>query len=430
MPTQMAAKKVVFNTCTKQVSYNIPSTSRWRLAMLESNQVKHDILVGQNSVRAKSKSTWIALIASMMIIGCVLYQSPNFGGHNETIESPIAGDFLQEWIGGYSLRTSGPASLFDNAHLKALQHDEALVGFSWNESSYFAMVYPPFYYLLWVPFSLLPYPVAAWVFIAVMIGCFFASHFILSRAVIAPTVELPRVEAAATDPKIVKKIKPALPWFLVGAAIYVPVVRCVTTGQKGTVCLLILAASYYLYSRNKKFASGLAFGLMAFKPQLAIVIGFTMLLRKQWSFVWGSLAAVAVFVGMCLLMGTDVCWQYTQFCLGAGDYLETSGYDLYKSHCLYGFFTLLSGGETTGVTRVLWMISAAAVVGLLVRMFRIQKDQPREIREPIEFSALVLASLLLTPHLFSYDLAMLLMPMYLLFGVVQRGGFAAQQKYA
>ncbi|MGI9516663.1 MAG: glycosyltransferase family 87 protein [Pirellulaceae bacterium] len=354
---------------------------------------------------------------SLGILAIVLWQSPNFGHHNNNVGSPIAGDFLQEWIGAYALRTVGPEVLFDHSSLSTLQHDESLLGFRWTESEYFEMVYPPFYYMLWIPASFLPYSLAAWLFVLAMIGCLIAAHMLMVKAI-------GRCETGASNDGTLRNI---LPWLLVLATMYTPLIRSITTGQKGTVCLLILAATFFLYMVSRRFASGLAFGLMAFKPHLALLVGISMFLKRQWAFVIGALLVAGLFGGMCFLAGPQTCWNYAQFCVGAGDYVETSGYDLYKSHCLYGFFALLGGGTSTWLTRASWILAVGLIGILLLRMNSLNKETPDSVRKPIEFSVLVLATLLVTPHLFSYDLCMLLLPMYLLVGLMANGAFSRRQ---
>ena len=373
-----------------------------------------------SKMRPTAPPFWLPLAVCLGILGLVLWQSPNFGQHNNQVGSPIAGDFLQEWIGGYALRTGGPDALFDHHHLKQLQHDESLLGFRWTENEYFAMVYPPFYYMFWVPFSFLPYAIAAWLFIFSMIAFFLGSHFLMLRC-------LRSIEENGGGRRRSTDLNHYLPWLLVAGAIYVPVIRSITTGQKGTFCLFVLAVAFFLYLNSRRFASGLTFGLMAFKPQLALPIGISMLARRQWGFVIGSLLVVGVFVGMCFSLGGETCVRYTQFCLGAGDYVETSGYDLYKSHCLFGFLSMLGGGESTWHTKISWLISVGLIGVLLVRLNFQIRDLPRSTRRTIEFSCLVLATLLATPHLFSYDLTLLLLPMYLLVGLMGQQVFSRFQ---
>ena len=375
--------------------------------------------------KPKMTATLIAFAISCGIFAVILFTSPNFGGHVDgKVKSPVAGDFLQEWIGAYTIRKHGAMSLFDKQHLIEIQHDPSIVGFRWNESGYFAMVYPPFYYAVLIPISFLPYRIVAWMFALSMIGCFFAAHMLLVRSIDG----LKNKVNDKTD-SIGSFVREHALKFLIASTIFIPVIRCITTGQKGTVCLLILAATFYFLSRKKNFLAGLAFGFFAFKPQLALVIGLAMLFRGRWRFVAGSSIVVGIAVSICLMMGIDVSWAYAQFCMGAGDYAATSGYDLYKSHHLLGFLTMLSGsGSPSLLVKLTWITIAIAMILGLVSLLKDGKRHDFATRMQFEFAGLTIATILLAPHLFTYDLAMILVPIYLLGNLAMSDRFSAMQR--
>ena len=377
-----------------------------------------------------------ALLVSGLMLAGVCLASPNFGQHENGSDTPIAGDFLQEWIGAYSLRMHGPASLFELDALKAMQHDEQLIGCAWSEDKYYAMVYPPFYYAAWIPFTWVSYPVAAYCFIALMI----LAHLISMVLLVQHTSYRHPDDASGLGLSGIVSLGAFWPLMIVLFTIFTPVVRSITTGQKGTLCLLILTVAYLLLQRRRPFMSGLVFGLIAFKPHLALVIGFAMLWRRQWAFVAGSVATASLLAGICLAMGWDVCVEYTRFCLGAGDYVNFLSGQMHKSHCLYGFLALASGGQTNWINKSIWLIALALIAWMLVCLFR-RHDQARKLSAhsptavrstqlAVEFSALVLATILLAPHLFTYDLTMLILPMTLTLVALAQGYFSGLSKPA
>jgi hypothetical protein len=155
-------------------------------------------------------------------------------------------------------------------------------------------------------------------------------------------------------------------------------------------------------------------GLLLFKPQFAIVLFAVMAVGRQWRFLLGFGAMAVVLLGICLAMGTDVCEQYVAFARQAGEYIRTSGYAIEKSHCWYGFFTLLAGGRPDGWPRVATFIATTGTLGLVVWMWRgrVRVDRPRFGRQ---VAATVFATLLVSPHLFTYDLTLLALPMALIY---------------
>jgi hypothetical protein len=363
---------------------------------------------------------WIA--AAAIVVGCYAF-SPNFRYFGGQHASPYAGDFLQEWIGGYIVLHGDRSRFYDSDYAQALEHDSRVVPIAWDESRYLPIVYPPFYYLLVSPLSLLPLRAAAWLWAVLMIAALAATAWLLQRAVARregvfalwkPVSEQERER----EPR--RALWPALaPWAIVAAVAFMPVIENFTSSQKGTVCLLILTATFLLLDRGRPLAAGLVFGLLAFKPQLTLVIAVAMLLKGQWRFVAGGAITGSALVGLCFALGADVCRQYYEFATGAGDYLRNAGYDLHKSHCLYGFFTLLAG-EPNALAKAATMLSAAGVMLLLVQSLR-GRLVPGGRRFAVQFSVLVIATLLLSPHLFTYDLTILLLPGFLLLFVLAAG---------
>lgn len=359
------------------------------------------------------------LVATAALLVCCYAFSPNFqyaGGDDAT---PFAGDFLQEWIGGYIVLQGDRARFYDPAYAQSLEHDPHVVPLRWDPSRYLPIVYPPFYYLLLSPLALLPLKTAAWLWAVLLIAALAATAWLLRRAIVrqrgvfALWIETSPNENGDNASANRRARWPALaPWAIVAAVAFVPVIENFTSSQKGTVCLLILTATFLLLDSRRPFAAGLVFGLIAFKPQLALPIAIAMLLARQWRFVAGGAATGAALVGLCFVLGTDVCRQYFHFATGAADYMQNAGYDLHKSHCLFGFFTLLAG-EPNAWVKGATLLSAAGVVLLLALVLRGGIEAGTR-RFALQYCSLVLATLLLSPHLFTYDLTVLLLPLTLL----------------
>lgn len=365
---------------------------------------------------ARSRRRAVPVAAAICLIAGIYACSPNFRYASGPQAPPYAGDFLQEWIGGWIVRAGDRARFYEAAYAQQLEHDTALVGFEWNHDAWLPMVYPPFYYLLVSPLSLLPITIAAWIWAMFMAAALVLSIFILvwwaERRVGTAHQNIPRI---ANRDHLVGGAHPAwLAWLFPAAVLYMPVVESLSSSQKGTVCLLILTATFVLWDRNKPLRAGIMFGLLAFKPQLALLIAVAALWKRQWRFVGGGLVTGLMLVGMSLAVGRDVCGQYWRFALGSGNYMSHAGYDLYKSHCLAGFYEMLLGDslEPIGV-RWITALSLAVIFGGVAFALK-GKLVPGSSRFAMQFSLLVIAALLTSPHLFTYDLAVLLLPMTLL----------------
>jgi hypothetical protein len=217
-------------------------------------------------------TTW-AVAATLLVAGLACLASPNFHAGFDPARGPLGGDFLQEWIGGYLVRSGQAARLYDGPYVRALEHDAGLVGFDWSGQRYLPMVYPPFYYALVSPLSLLPLGAAGVVWAALMILFLAATQVLLARG-----LEGPGGRSA---------------WLWPCAILFAPLVQNLTSGQKGTVLLLLFAATYVLFRRGRPFWAGVVFGLLAFKPQLTLVIGAAMLAKGRIALVVRLLPSAA-----------------------------------------------------------------------------------------------------------------------------------------
>ena len=362
------------------------------------------------------KRNWkFQLISTLLVLfmtGSILVDSPNYGGAPETARrSPYGGDFLQEWTGAYAVRNSDAEHLFDADYLQSIQHNENLLGFSWPSDRNYAMVYPPFYYAMLSPLALVPYKSAAWILSSLMIACLVISQWLLARTLRqkqAPKPQLPPNTAKRSPaPRLATETVVAL--IFLAACFFVPVVRSFTLGQKGPFCLLLMVATFVLLKTNRPLLAGLSFGLMAFKPQFAIVILVAMLLKRQWRFLSGVALTFSALAAISWSLGWSSVISYLEFCTGVGDFVESGGYPAHQSHCLYGFLTLINGGTSAMWVKLAWLGGALGIAQILQQTLAGKLDTTAKKFE-LQFTSLVIATLLISPHLFTYDLAMMLLP--------------------
>lgn len=337
------------------------------------------------STRPGIRAAWFFLCALVL---ATFAGSPNYQHGAEPLAGPYGGDFLQEWLGGWVVLHGDPARFYDVTYARELQHDPALVGFAFDESRYLPLVYPPFYYVLVSPMALVSYDVAVWIWAGLMTAVFMAAVGLLVKG---------------CDDK-------SSPWVIAACAMFAPALENLNSGQKGAVCLLILVATYRLLRAERSFSAGLVFGLLAFKPQLAVVIGLGLMLRGNGRFACGAAVTVATLVAVCLALGTDVCGQYMTFARGAAEYLQTAGYDLSKSHAWFGACTLLFG---PGLPAKLATAGACCLSLGIALLGRSTEWRPSGEDFPRRFAGLMLAGLLCSPHLYTYDLTILLLPIAL-----------------
>ena len=332
------------------------------------------------------------LLPIVVIIGIFLF-SPNYQV-GESRSTPFGGDFLQEWVGGQIVASGNAHRLYEFDFFRAVQHDESLIGFRWPVESYYPAVYPPFYYLLVSPISGLDYH-----FAAIIWGLLSALALVLAGEL------------------LIRYYPPCRKYVAYGLAIamlFTPLLTCLNIGHKSTFLLLILTGTFVLLYNKRPCWAGIVFGMIAFKPHLFLVIGLAMLVKRQWFFVLGLAITLTCFAGLCLLTGIDACVDYTGVIMGTSNYIHTGGYELANAHSLWGAVLNAFPGHSAFFVNSLTIVLSLVVLGLLA-IICWGPLATESSRFALQFAALVLATILVSPHMYFYDLTMVLLPLLLIF---------------
>ncbi|MEM7312392.1 MAG: glycosyltransferase family 87 protein [Planctomycetota bacterium] len=334
------------------------------------------------------------VVAPFALVALILLQSPNFDTRDVQRAAPLGSDYLQEYVGSYIFTSQQANRLYDKEHSLAVQHDVEVVGFTFPESDYYPMVYPPFYYLLLSPLTCFSYPVAMRLWMIGLGLCIAGFAWLMTRYF--PPLEKYRSLT------------------LVAILGFAPMFVSLTMAHKSVILLLILGGTFLLLHREKPLTAGLVFGLIAFKPHIAIPIGVAMLCKRQWRFVAGAVATVSILVALCFVRGPKPCIDYFWQCAGMGDYVHTGGYKLAEAHGISGVVRLMIDESAhPGVVNSLTTGLTIIVLSMLVLGLRGPMDT-KSTRFGLKFSMLVVATALLSPHFYYYDLTILLLPILLL----------------
>ena len=185
-------------------------------------------------------------------------------------------------------------------------------------------------------------------------------------------------------------------------------------GAEVDVAFVDSDGAFVLLHHNKPLPAGLLFGLIAFKPHLGIVIGLTMLLKRQWAFAVGAILSVGLMVGVSFWHNPSVWHDYVSVVSGMNDYVESGGYRLTQSHSLWGAMQLTFAEKFS--SSVVKVIAGAVSIAVLVLLWRIMRGTvaTSSQRFACQFSAMVFVTVMLSPHFYTYDLTILLLPMLLI----------------
>jgi hypothetical protein len=161
--------------------------------------------------------------------------------------------------------------------------------------------------------------------------------------------------------------------------------------------------------RNERdFLAGLALGALIFKPQLGLVAAVVFVATRRWRVVAGAILSVFVQFGAAwLYYGYGPLREWLRVLLSVPHLLPWLEPRPYQTHCLRTFWAMLV--PLPKVSLGLYILSAAIVLGLTTLCWRSLNTLS------VRYSALLLATVVVAPHLTVYDLV-ILAPAFLLLG--------------
>jgi hypothetical protein len=181
-------------------------------------------------------------------------------------------------------------------------------------------------------------------------------------------------------------------------------------GQTSAMALACFTAAFFFLRAEKPFLAGLALGCLIFKPQLGVAAAFIFALTGAWRVIAGGLLSAAAQVALpAIYYGGESLRAWIRAIRSVGYNLAVLEPRPYQAHNLRIFWSLLISGRTLPFS--LYVISALLILGLTATVWTRRPSLPLSAR----YSALVLASVLVAPHLIVYDLV-ILAPAFLLMG--------------
>jgi Glycosyltransferase family 87 len=190
------------------------------------------------------------------------------------------------------------------------------------------------------------------------------------------------------------------------AVAYPAFFHLIAWGQTSAIALLCFTLTYFCLRDKREFLAGLALGCLIFKPQLALVALVVFASIGAWRILAGAAlsAAAQLFAGiLCYGVGPLRRWLFTL--VHVGDLLPLLEPKAYQTHSLRTFWSMII--PWGGLAFAMYVLSAIVVLGLTVAVWK------RAASLPLRYSSLLLASVLIAPHLTVYDLV-ILVPAFIL----------------
>jgi alpha-1,2-mannosyltransferase len=342
-----------------------------------------------------------------------------------TVFDRIGHDFLPFYAAGTFVREGNPGAMYDVDALRAREQQIARrsavplgngFGPFWN---------PPFYALPFASLCALSFGSALLTWLGINLAALTVAIALLCRLVVQAS-RLPAAETAAPQWGLTQSQGAAPPraagwrtWGLMPLLILAstPALLAFTHGQNTFCSLLLLTITVLAWRARRPLVAGLVIGLLAYKPQLAALVGLIAFIDLGWKVVAAAMSSLAILMVTSALAMPGIFETYSVALPRLLHVMQVEHVYMWERHVtLKAFWRLLlqgySAGETSIAVYTLTAISAAILgIALIVAAFRCRAAQSVACAKRDWLIAATIAAMpLLMPFYFDYDLLLLAIP--------------------
>ncbi len=301
------------------------------------------------------------------------------------ITQPAALDFPLPYTASYLALAGEPASVYNPERLKA--EEKELTG-----GGPHPWPYPPTALLLDLPLALLPYFWSLALWLTVTMGLYL---LVLYR--IAPH-----------------------PLTLLWALAFFGTFENFFFGQNGFVSAALLGGGLLLLE-SSPFPAGLLLGLLSYKPHVAALVPLALMAGGRWRALTGAVAAgAALTLVSAAVFGLGMWEMFWQTLPSTISNLHAEAKWFHKMPSI--FAAVRAAGYGVSAAWICHGVGMLAAVGFLVWVWR------GPASPATRSSALALAILLFSPHLWYYDLTLLALPLAWLWWEGQTSGWLGWER--
>ncbi len=197
-------------------------------------------------------------------------------------------------------------------------------------------------------------------------------------------------------------LRPFPGFVLIAAVAFPPLFHCFVRGQISPLPLACFTAALLALHTEHDWLGGIALGFLILKPQFLVAIPLILLFAGAWKSFGGlffSAAAQMLFARVCF--GSGVMRAYLDLFRHPSPWINVAELGLapIQMHSLRSFWSLLIPLPSGAL--VLYLLSSVVVIAGAGAIWK--SSLPLALR----FSALTFAAVLVSPHLFIYDLLVL-----------------------
>jgi alpha-1,2-mannosyltransferase len=217
----------------------------------------------------------VALVVHATILGLWAWSSDGFTASGSYRPGT---DFSVFWVASHVMLHGAPAQVYDYVAFGKL---ERLLLDGYQHGGFLPWLYPPMFLLLVTPLALLPFWPAFFVFVAASAAVF-----------VAAVLRVSGLANALGDAKLAGLVVVACPCVFV----------CATFGQNALLTAALAAFAVYWVER-KPVLAGLCIGLLAAKPQMALLFPLVLIAARAWR----VMAVAAVTAVLFTVLSLAVC---------------------------------------------------------------------------------------------------------------------------
>ncbi|WP_213738183.1 glycosyltransferase family 87 protein [Bradyrhizobium sp. dw_411] len=289
---------------------------------------------------------------------------------------PIGTDFSSFYAAGSLVLDGRAGDVYNMAAHYA--REQQIFG---QATPYYGWLYPPIFLLLAVPLASMPYPVAlaVWQF-----GSF--AFYLAVIGLIVGGIGKRRAAIGST-------------WLLVAAG-FPAVLINLGHGQNGFLTAGLFGAAL-LALPSRQILAGVLFGLLAYKPQFALVIPIALLAAGQWRAIFAAgITVVALVAVTSLIFGFDLWLAFAASTETSRKLLlEQGDVGFEKLQSVFAAVRMWGGGIPFAYA-IQGIVSIAVVCGTAwIWSSACNRD--------LKSALLAVATLLASPHVLDYDLVVL-----------------------
>jgi hypothetical protein len=340
------------------------------------------------------------VLIGLAVIGSILFQFRVAWMLREAMASGRT-DFPAFYTGGRIVASGNGGNLYD---LATQQRVEGAISVRTPEGGFLPYNHAPFETVLLVPLAAFPYPTAAWIWWACNLPLGYLVLFLLR----------PHLSG----------LNKRLDLAILGLGCFLPLLSAECQGQDSILTLLLFTVCFVNLARGRAWMAGSALALTTYKPQLALLMIAILAVtsERRWRILAGFIQTCCGLAILSIgLVGWRACAAYPgfvgRFAAGFDDAkartdlmpnLRGLMYSTFGSHFSHHAFMLLVG--------------AVSVVFLLAAVWASRGKGATARGLHLQFALAVTVTELVSYHGFLHDMAVLLLPLFLVWNSLAESG--------